>query len=286
MRYKLLHLTANGALNEESGDIGYLAFCKHLAFAGIGIHRSPMLAFRYMGFFFEWQQFWADNPDFFSIPSPFDNDPTERNYISNRIGRAFADYFAKRQYGARFTHSYEDVMVRFGFSVVGERPDLYCDNLTHQFAVEAKGFGRHSISNNEMNIHKSQSLTGPVPVHFTVASVAFDLYRNPKIKFYDPLNEKVQYSNEINLQLRSLYYSSIIELIDFFRADRDSSEMDNYFTYSLPPFIPSNLRLMVHKAIIEREWNSNEWLQELGRHDNFDKYESYIDLDGIGLTRR
>jgi hypothetical protein len=290
MRYKLEHLLASGSIQRSTGDIGFLAFCKHLAFAGFGVQKSPMFIYRYLGFFFEWRQYWQSNPDYFSILSPFDNDPTERSYISNKIGCAYADYFAKKLYGAKFTHAYEDAMVRHGYPVKGERPDYYCDNLSQQFAVESKGLSKGAVSQNEMTNHKQQSQRGPVPVNFTAASVAYDLYQNPKVKFHDPANDNIEYSDEINLQLRSLYLSAVLDFLESLGAERSRSDYDNYFSFSLDYLRTpvSEFRLLVHRAIISREWMSNDWLEGINQNEerDADNYGPYIDLDGIGLTRR
>lgn len=290
MRYQLEHLQASGAMQKSTGDIGFLAFCKHLAFAGFGVQRSPMFIYRYLGFFFEWRQYWQSNPYHFSMLSPFDNDPTERSYVSNKIGRAYADYFVKKLYGARFTHAYEDAMVRYGYQVKGERPDYYCDNLMHQFAVESKGYSKKSVSQNEMTDHKQQSQRGPIPVNFSVASVAYDLYQNPKIKFHDPVNDNIKYNNEVNLQLRSLYLSSILEFLESSGAEQSRSDYDDYYSFDLDYLwtpIPE-FRLLVHRAIISREWTGNDWLEgiNVNNSSDSDNYGPYIDLDGIGLTRR
>lgn len=290
MRYQLEHLLANGSIQKNKGNIGFLAFCKHLAFAGFGVQKSPMFINRYLGFFFQWRQYWQNNPNHFSMLSPFDNDPTERSYVSNKIGCAYADYFAKKLYKARFTHSYEDAMVRHGYQVQGERPDFYCDNLKHQFAVESKGLSKRSVSQNEMSDHKLQSQRGPIPVNFTVASVAYDLYRNPKIKFHDPVNDNIEYNNDVNLQLRSLYLSAVLEFLELSTTERSRSDYDDYYSFDLD-FLwgpVSEFRLLIHRAIVSKDWMGNDWLNDISEIDNddVDNYGPYIDLDGIGLTRR
>jgi len=73
-----------------------------------------------------------------------------------------------------------------GYPISGERPDFYCDTLNKQFAVETKGYSAQSVSDTSMKKHKAQSKTGPLNVHFSAANVAYNLYRKPKIKYYDP----------------------------------------------------------------------------------------------------
>lgn len=289
MQYRVEHLKADGSLVQLSGDISYLAFCKHMMFAGLGPDHFRKIAFRFVSIYFDWLQYWNNNGNCFSVPTPFNNDPTEINYISNRIGRAFADYFSKKLYGARYTHAYEDAMVRRGHPLKGKRPDFYCDTLTEQFAVEAKGKTTKFISPVQMRKVKSQANEGPLNVNFTVASVAYDLYSAPKIKFHDPVNGEFPYDAALNMQLRSLYYSYILELIDTFGSDRGGSDFSDYVSYDIFPFAAADARLLVHRAIVSKEWYSNEWLLEISSKDASDeKADSkwYVDLDGIGLTIR
>ena len=241
--------------------------------------------FRYLGFFFEFQQYWWQSPNAFQLSGIFKNDPTETAFISNRIGRAFADYLAKRIYGAHFTHSYEEAMILNGFQVKGKRPDFYCDNLQQQFAIEAKGYKRASVSDNDMTTHKKQSQSGGISVNFSVASVAFNLYKNPKIKFYDPVNDSTEYNSEINLQLRSRYFNRVLEALSFFNIEPARSNFADYYSYNIPLFFFSEYQLLIHRAIVEREWNGNSWLNaiEISSEEN---NEYYIDLDGIGLMRQ
>lgn len=284
MNINVSHLDAQGQLTQKAESLSHLAFAKHLAFSGVGLHRHPIHYLRFYSYYLEVFQFWSDNPNRFSLPAPFNHDPTEKNMLSNRIGKALADFLAKKYYSARFTHCYEDAMVRFGHQIKGKRPDLYCDNLREQFAIESKGFSAASISQAEMSKHKSQSQQGPIPVNFSIASVSFDLYRSPKVKFYDPINKDTEYHKDQNQQLRSLYYQSVLELIGFSRGSQERSQFDDFYSFRLfPPFL--DLKLLVHRSILKREWGSDEWLYSIEK--NYDREEeTYIDLDGIGLTSR
>ena len=160
-------------------DLTYLQFIKHLAFAGMGVHTSPYNMFRFLGFWIEFFPYWKTSANGFHLPKVIYNDPTEHGQISNRIGKAFADFLAKKIYKAKYTHNFEDLMASDGYKIKGERPDLYCDSLTTQFAIEAKGYTRKSISNKEMDKFKRQAKeTWPISVHFSVASVAYNLYKD------------------------------------------------------------------------------------------------------------
>lgn len=284
MEYKLIHQDAAGKKTTSVDCISFLAFVKHATFAGINRQFFPRLPFRYSGLFFEFAPsfLWADH---FRMLPELVNDPTETAYISNRIGRAFADYFAKKLYGARFTHSYECAMELKGYPISGERPDFYCDTLSKQFAVEAKGYSTQSISDSAMTKHKAQSKTGPLPVNFSAASVAYNLYKTPKIKFYDPEGDNVPYDDSLNLQLRDLYYRSILYFIDRVGNQRSQSEFSDYFAYDIPYPFMATTRILLHRAISERSWDNVEWLASVERKEGDDD-GFYIDVDGIGLTNR
>lgn len=284
MKYELIHLDAAGKKTTSTDRISFLAFVKHATFAGINRRFFPLLPFRYTGLFFEFVPsfFWSNH---FQLLPELANDPTETAYLSNRIGRAFADYFSKKLYGAKFTHSYECAMELRGHPIMGERPDFYCDTLTKQFAVEAKGYSAQSISDTKMGIHKDQSKTGPLKVNFSAASVAYNLYKSPKIKFYDPEGDNVPYDNALNLELRGLYYHSVLHFIKAVAGPKIQSEFPDYFAFNISyPFMAAR-QILVHKAIDERSWDTVEWLTSIKHNDGQDN-EFYIDVDGIGLTTR
>lgn len=284
MKYELIHQDAAGKITTSVDHISFLAFVKHATFAGIKSRFFPRLPFRYSSLFFEFISsfFWSDH---FDLLPELVNDPTETAYVSNRIGRAFADFFSKKLYGAKFTHSYECAMELQGHPIKGERPDFYCDALSMQFAVEAKGYSAQSVSDAAMQKHKLQSQTGPLPVNFSVASVAYNLYRYPKIKFYDPEVDNVPYDKSLNSKLRSLYFDSALTFIERISDSRTQSEFSDYFAYNIPVSFMAVRQILVHKAISERSWGNVEWLasieQRSGENDEF-----YIDVDGIGLTNR
>lgn len=287
MKIHVEHLDIQGNYNNLEINLSFLKFIKHLAFAGMGANSSIYNAFRFAGFMFEFIPYWKHAPYYFWLPEIVMHDPTELGQISNRIGKALADYLAKHIYGAKYTHNYEDAMVQHGYPIKGQRPDLYCDTLTKQFAIEAKGYKRRSVSSNEMIKHKSQSRTGPVPVHFSVASVAFNIYEEPKVKFHDPVGENIEYSKEVNIKLRSYYYQSILETIKqlelepSFQVERVPLQ---FFAYQLPKFgFSENLYLLVHDSIVKGEWRH---IQSFTSDSDLDDEEIYIDVDGIGLCIR
>ena len=284
MKYELIHQDAAGKKTTSIGDISFLAFVKHATFAGIDRHFFPHLPFRYFGLFFEFAPSFICSNHFQLLPELV-NDPTETAYISNRIGRAFADYFSKKLYGAKFTHSYECAMRLKRHSISGERPDFYCDTLTKQFAVEAKGYSAKSISDVAMQKHKAQSKTGPLPVNFSAASVAYNLYNTPKIKFYDPDGDDIPYDDSLNLELRRSYYENALHFIEQISGPREQSDLPDYFSYNISYSFMAARQILVHKAILEPSWRNFEWLIAIEQKEGLDD-DLYIDVDGIGLTNR
>ncbi len=269
-------------------DLTYLQFIKHLAFAGMGVHTSPYNMFRFLGFWIEFFPYWKTSANGFHLPKVIYNDPTEHGQISNRIGKAFADFLAKKIYKAKYTHNFEDLMASDGYKIKGERPDLYCDSLTTQFAIEAKGYTRKSISNKEMDKFKRQAKeTWPISVHFSVASVAYNLYKDIHVKFHDPIGDDVEYSTDLNKALVDKYYRSILKLIKQFGLI-PSNQVDNlpqgYVAYRIPLISQENSTyLLLHRLIVEEKWERLEL--------NNDQYNSvsedtYIDVDCVGLCIR
>ncbi|MEZ2827769.1 hypothetical protein [Serratia liquefaciens] len=284
MKYELIHLDNKGLIKNSHGDISFLAFIKHATFAGLGSHNVILHPLRYTSFFCDFAPSFFGSNNFRKYPG-LEKDPTETAYISNRIGRAFADYFSKKIYGAKFTHSYECAMALKKLPIKGDRPDFYCDTLTTQFAVEAKGYSAQSVSDSDMEKHKKQSGTGPLSINFSVASVAYNLYKKPKIKFYDPIGSDEPYDLDLNSRLRYLYYSEVIKFIEMFSYSRTQSELPNYYAYNIiTPFFPFR-QFLVNKEIAERKFMDAEGIKSM-KNVNIESQESddfYIDVDGIGL---
>lgn len=283
MDIRIKRSSPHGSSSIESDEyISKWQFAKHLAFAGLGTCRGNFVPFRVAAQFLDFFQYWDVHNDCFCLPPVVENDPTERNYVSNRIGKALADFCAKKFSGAIYTHCYEDAMVSKGHTITGERPDLYCVTPSQQFAIEAKGFSRKSISENEMQKHKSQSSKGPLPVHFTMASVAYDLYSSPKVKYYDPPNDGVEYDSEMNLKLRTDYYTAILDGLEFHRFHQlERPFLDDYFEYPLI-FEGLDISLIIHKDIIKKKWLKKEWIDGF-TFEAPDLDFGFIDVDGIGL---
>ncbi|MDB4537419.1 hypothetical protein N9230_02265 [Akkermansiaceae bacterium] len=237
-----------------------------------------------MGQFIEFFQYWDEQKNCFELPPVAENDPTERNYLSNRIGKALADYCAKRIDGALYTHCYEDAMKVGGYPIVGERPDFYCVTPTKQFAIESKGFSRRSVSENAMAKHKTQSKKGPLQVHFSIASVAYDLYSAPKVKYYDPPNSGVSYDGRFNHRLLKKYYGRILSGLDsplLTRTGKESGE--SFIEYQLVEQ-DHPVKLIIHKDILAEKWKDRSWMSEKAPYD-YDVVNEYMDVDGIGVRK-
>lgn len=287
MKLKVEHLDDKGNFRDLEFDLSYLKFTKHLAFAGMGVNRSLYNLFRFSGFMLEFVQYWRYGADYFSVPDVIFHDPTELGQISNRIGKGLADFLAKRIYGAKYTHNYEDAMVQHGHPIKGKRPDLYCDTRSRQFAVEAKGYKVSSVSANKMLDHKSQSRQGPIPVHFSVASVAYNLYESPAVKFHDPVGDDIEYSEDINRKLIAIYYRSILDSVEQLGM-QPSNQVDDlpqsFVAYRIP-FLPpkGSLYLLLHKSIVEGIWGD---LDDFRSDYDENEFLTYIDVDGVGLCIR
>ena len=281
MKLNISHLDITGNLNDEVVDISYPAFIKHMAFCGLGVNNSILKSLRYTGYYFEYLSYWSSQC--FRLPPVIYFDPTEKGQISNKIGKAFSDFLAKKYYKARFTHNYEHAMVRAGFPLKGSRPDFYCDTLSKQFAIEAKGSSSPLISKNKMDKVKIQSQKGPLPVNFSIASVSYNLYHSPSINFWDPEMPDTPYNEVINAQLRHIYYKSIIDLIEMSGIERVNSNIHGYYEYdfqSLNELLPHKITLLLHNRIAANEWGDCSFLHEI---ESVNEGNIYIDLDGIGI---
>lgn len=287
MEYELIHLDNKGLIKTSHGEISFLAFIKHATFAGLEGSHVLLHPLRYTSFFCEFApSFFGSNH--FRKYSGLERDPTETAFMSNRIGRAFADFFSKKIYGAKFTHSYECAMALKKIPIKGDRPDFYCDTLTAQFAVEAKGYSAQSVSDFDMIKHKKQSGTGPLSINFSVASVAYNLYKKPKIKFYDPKGSDEPYDHVLNSRLRYFYYRDAINFIETISDLRTQSELPDYYAYNISyPFFPFR-QFLVNKWIAERKFMGAEWLTSMDNMSisNQENDDFYIDVDGIGLKGR
>ncbi len=153
----------------------------------------------------------AFNNDHFSLPPIELSDPTDKGQFSNLAGKGIADFLSKQIDQSLFTVNYEAAMRLRNMPLNVGRPDLLSFKQNSMFAIEAKGF---SSGHGNMTTHKNQSLTGGIPVNFTVASVSYDLYNNVKCKYHDPFNDNVPYDNEMLSNLTRNYYTGLLEFLN------------------------------------------------------------------------
>jgi hypothetical protein len=296
--------------------LSLLQFVKHAAFAGLGKTRPNLLWEIELRFF---SKVYLLIPSFlgsghFEKMSALTHDPTETAYLSNLIGRGFADYFSKKIHGAKFTHSYECAMRMKNplAKISGKRPDFYCVSSNKQFAVEAKGYSKTRVTDAEMLIHLSQAKTSStksaanrLPVHFYSASVAHALYEAPIVKFWDELNPRlrspskrparlaqiarpventVEYDETLNLKLRKQFYETVRELVEIISLPQGlSDKFKDYYVFELKQPTEFLHKILLHRIIVEEPFNQGSWLSNIDsiREDNY-----YIDVDGIGLIGR
>lgn len=265
-----------------SGPLSFLAFTKHATFAGLGPDFGPYPLLRRIVQTLDFLQYWDGPNGCFTLPRALKDDPTELNHISNRIGRALADHCAKSISGARFTHCYESAMRAAGHPIRGQRPDFYCDTLTKQFAIEAKGYSRQSVSDEAMKEHKRQAKTGPLSVHFSRASVSYNLYRAPKIKYYDPPSE-AEYNDDLNRQLRADYYRSIFETLEVLpKSETFTIGNIELAAFSIHPFF-RNGTILIHPAVFSEAFHdSDDWLMKIPAK-GLETETAFVDSDGIGI---
>lgn len=283
MQFNLTYQDAAGVKTNSSRAISFLQLAKHMTFAGIDKAYFRALPFRYLANFFDlFQNYDIVNGQIQPLWL-LSSDPTERNYISNRLGRALADHLSKLIYLARYTHSYECAMALSGFPITGKRPDFYCDTGTQQFAVEAKGYSTPSVSDMEMTGHKAQSSTGPLVVNFSVASVAYGLYHKPKVKYYDPPRENAEYQRDLNHRLRANYYSAVLFFLRESGLFDTVSAQEGRYKRFISRRLGNTLDILIDDDVFRSAWNEQTWNYERDQELN-DAENSFVDRDGLGVV--
>jgi len=232
MQIPVEYKDATGRIHAQAETVSFLQLLKSFALAGQGNLPEPEALRRAIGAFL----FYCDylNPDHLSAgafgqPPTNRQDPTEKNQFSNQAGKALADLFARRYLGAKISQSYEAAMAVRRIRIKGRRPDFLCDTGAQMIAVEAKGYARDYVSSKDMKGVKDQSQRGPVEIRrnctSTVASVAYGLYSDLKVKFYDPPEDETFYDRELSRLLVQAYYAG---LQGFFK-DQEHFEVQKTF---------------------------------------------------------
>lgn len=222
-----------GVITTQTHNISRIAFAKHMAFAGQAFAPSTHKIIRTFAMFFHYQlyiQRWKfDNRNCFSLPPMELSDPTEQGQFSNIAGKAIADFLSKRIDKSLITVNYEAAMRIEGIQMKGRRPDLIALSNDFMFAIEAKGFAKNSAGN--MDQHKNQSQAGGIPVNFTVACVSYNLYEEVKCKYYDPVNDNIEYNNELLAKLTKEYYSGLLGFLnkDIFEINEIEIKGEKFF---------------------------------------------------------
>jgi hypothetical protein len=148
----------------------------------------------------------------FSEPPKALSDPTEKSHFSNLAGKAIADFLSKRIDNSLFTLNYEAVMRIKGIKLIGKRPDLFAFSQKAMFSLEAKGRSQSNPGN--MAVHKAQAQAGPIPVHFSIACISYNLFNRVTCNYHDPFDENVLYDNDSLQELTRKYYKGLLEYLN------------------------------------------------------------------------
>ena len=274
IKYQLEIKDSHGNLSTSKNIISYLEFIKTISFAGITSNSNPLQnLFRFLENIYGLAPSFIDGK--FHIHPELENDPTEKGQFSNKVGRTFAVYLAKKISGAKYVYNYECALKKKGFPISGRRPDYYCDTGTQSFSLEAKGSCVKSVSDSVMQTVKNQAQSSKLSTQFSIASKTYNIYNSPIIKFYDPEGNNKSYDTELCNFLRKDYYNGIINLLNSpYFTQTEKSEKD-FYSYT-PQSFSDLFQILIHKEIIETK-DFSESLTPI-ETDNL-----FIDSDGIGL---
>jgi hypothetical protein len=308
MNIPVNYIDTNRRVQNLTYNINRLAFAKHLAIAGQGYEPSPRKLFRTLGMFLHYSYYLqrqAFNTNHFSTPPDRLYDPTEKGQFTTLVGKAIADFLVKRINNAVLTVGYESEMYLRNIPIIGERPDLLAF-LPNGYLVAIEAKGRTNGPGN-MNTHKLQAASGPIPVAFSVACVSFGLYHNIRCNYHDPINEDIRYTEEsLRTSSRNFYkgfyeclnmegfsiYESRYRGEDFYEIGLSNNNLQKVFgdSFHFPPFYFHELldyyrpRLLIPKQIKE--------FAEIGIGSQIKPFEVikedriYVDNDRIGIMIR
>lgn len=231
-----------GNIHNRSYQLTRLAFAKHMAMAGQGYMLNPKKLLKTLAMMVHYSAYMQKRPFYqdnrFSEPPMLFRNPTEKGQFSNLAGMAIADFLSKRIDNSYMTINYEGLMSVHGHSLYKvKRPDLIAFSPNSFFAIEAKGREQAIISEQEMAKHKKQSQAGPFSnkVHFSVACVSYNLYRNIAVNYHDPINEGAEYDDEALTALSKDYYNGLAGFLDenSFYVRRTEIQNENFFQVEL-----------------------------------------------------
>ena len=234
MNIEIEYKDNNGLITNRNYYISKLGLIKHMAISGQRYGSNSYKILKAIGMYFQYHYYLDSQSlqnDKFSLPPDVLYDPTEKGQFSNIIGKAIADFLSKKIDNSIHTTNYEAAMKINGLAIIGSRPDLLAFANNSTFAIEAKGYSRRSVSNNDMNQYKQQSQNGSIPVNFTVASVSYNLYNKVKCKYHDPDQSNHKLDTELFTQLTKNYYSSFLDFIEF--EDCKQIKYNNEYFYEV-----------------------------------------------------
>lgn len=297
MQLSVEYKDQNGLISNRSYTMSMLAFAKHFAIAGQRYAPTSKKFLKMVGMFLHYSDY-LNKVDFyknkFSLPPDSVYDPTEKGQFSNLAGKAIADFLSKKIDQSIYTVNYEAAMKLQSMPLNVARPDLLAYSTHSMFAIEAKGY---SAGAGDMIEHKRQSMTGGIPVNFTVACVSHNLYSNVHCKYHDPYNENIPYDNESLQELTKKYY---LGLSSFLKEDVFSHsviEVNGEEFYEIPLFPMGyrneyidfhmlgcfNVKIILPINIIELSENGVS-RETLPFEFNAPNNHIYIDNDRVGLS--
>jgi hypothetical protein len=295
MDIKVEYFDQNGLCSNLTESINIFGLLKHLAIAGQGYLPSLKYYIKMVGIFCRFIEYLDRNAlinSYFSEPPNIRRDPTEKANFSTLAGKGIADFLAKKLSNAKITHNYEAAMTIAGYKIKGSRPDLYCIGNNFQFALEAKGSASHSISANEMLIHKNQSMNGPLPVNFTVASVSFRLYKDVHCNYHDPYKSNIKYNFKLNSRLNTQYYKGVFEYLDhkYFNIEEGEIEGNHCFFIDILGY-KTPIKLLIggrsFTLILQSEFKKIISGEKAKFNESIIQGKDYyLDTDGIGFCLR
>jgi len=289
MKLKVEHKDKSKLIHIHNIEIGLAALVKHFGFAGMA-HNSAKLNFLQgigcLMYHFEFLDINNFKLMGFKEPAIPIYDPTKKGQFSNILGKAIGDFLSKKIYSATLSVHYESAMLINGYPINNSsRPDLYCMNANEQFAVECKGFSKIKVSKNKMNDYKNQSLSGPLPINFSVASVTYGIFKNINVRYHDPIIRDLPFNQELNSSLIAEYYQSIITGLGI-SENTETKTIRGMEFYIIPiqNYILNNYQ--PHKYSFLVTTRIHEFLSE--RQVVFDSGDDYgdniyIDNDGVGI---
>lgn len=209
------HKDGAGSVSHLHFNVSLPAFLKHAALAGQRHSTLFPTLTRGIGLLLYYQDYvdvlWPRK--FYGFNRPQFGDPTELGDFSTIVGKAFADFLAKRVVGASYTFTYEAALLEKNLLIKGPRPDFFCISPKGAFALESKGRQYANVSDDFMGRVKEQSDSGDIAVKFSYASVAYNLYEEPRCRFHDPVREDTPDDKLLQIRLVRGYYESILNEI-------------------------------------------------------------------------